>query len=160
MDQVGLDTVENIEEHYVKERGISRSHLDWLHDHYITPGKLGNKTEGKGGLYLVPKPGSQTKILLLNIGLAEPFAANDSLNDMMHRGQILSVDVDTGKATEILGHAYCPDGIGERCLTMFVVAQADPCFRYRLLQQANVLDNYGNLEEQRRCSLLSQSRWQ
>ena len=35
MDNVGLDTVENIEEHYIKERGIERSHLDWLHKNYI-----------------------------------------------------------------------------------------------------------------------------
>lgn len=35
MDQVGLDTVENIENHYIKERGLARSHVDWLHKNYI-----------------------------------------------------------------------------------------------------------------------------
>ena len=35
MDNVGLDTVEHIEEHYIKERGLSRWHLDWLHENYI-----------------------------------------------------------------------------------------------------------------------------
>jgi 3-hydroxyacyl-CoA dehydrogenase len=60
MDQVGLDTVENIEEHYVKERGISRSHLDWLHSNYISAGKLGKKTPGQGGLYVTVVVSAET----------------------------------------------------------------------------------------------------
>ncbi len=35
MDNVGLDTVEHIEEHYIKERHLDRWHLDWLHQNYI-----------------------------------------------------------------------------------------------------------------------------
>lgn len=67
MDQVGLDTVQNIEEHYIKERNLGRSHADWLHKNYIEQGKLGNKSD-KGGLYDVPAPGEQTKLFFLNLG--------------------------------------------------------------------------------------------
>ena len=40
MDSVGLDTVENIEEHYIKERHLTRSHLDWLHENYIVRSRI------------------------------------------------------------------------------------------------------------------------
>lgn len=52
--EVGLDTVQHIEEHYIKERGLSKESkektVDFLEDNYIKPGKLGNKSD-KGGLY-------------------------------------------------------------------------------------------------------------
>lgn len=58
MDAVGLDTVEFIEEHYVKERGLSgEKTVDFLKKNYIDQGKLGAKS-GKGGLY---PPGYTTK---------------------------------------------------------------------------------------------------
>jgi len=51
MDAVGLDTVEFIEEHYVKERGLpTKNTVDFLKKNYISQGKLGAKS-GKGGLY-------------------------------------------------------------------------------------------------------------
>lgn len=51
MDAVGLDTVELIEEHYMKERGLSgEKTVDFLKKNYIDHGKLGAKC-GKGGLY-------------------------------------------------------------------------------------------------------------
>ncbi len=51
MDMVGLDTVALIEEHYVKERGLSPEHtVDFLKKNYISKGLLGAKC-GKGGLY-------------------------------------------------------------------------------------------------------------
>ena len=118
IDQVGLDMVENIEERYIKERGLPRDHIDWLHTNYVMSGKLGGKSPDKGDLYPVPKPGSKTKILLLDVGLAKPIGVNDSLSDILHKGQILSVDAETAKATEILGHGYCPDGIGECCTVL------------------------------------------
>ena len=112
MDKVGLDTVEHIEEHYIEERGIKRSHLDWLHDNYIVPGKLGNKSD-KGGLYEVPRPGSQAVLLVLNFGLAETTSGKESMLEIMHRGQILRYNVDARvKPTEILGKGYMFDGIG------------------------------------------------
>ncbi len=50
MDKVGLDTVYNIENHYVKERGLDGRVLEWLKESYIDKGNLGNKT-GKGLLH-------------------------------------------------------------------------------------------------------------
>ena len=58
MDAVGLDTVEFIEEHYIKERGLSgEKTVEFLKKNYISQGKLGAKS-GKGGLY---PPGHTTK---------------------------------------------------------------------------------------------------
>ncbi|OJJ84167.1 3-hydroxyacyl-CoA dehydrogenase family protein [Aspergillus glaucus CBS 516.65] len=51
MDNVGLDTVAFIEEHYVKERGLSgEKTVDFLREKYLEKGRLGSKCE-KGGLY-------------------------------------------------------------------------------------------------------------
>lgn len=62
----------------------------------------------------MPAEGSRTKLFFLNIGLAEPITAKDSFSDVMHRGQILSLDVgEAQRAMEIIGHDYMPDGIGE-----------------------------------------------
>jgi len=47
MDRVGLDTVYNIEKHYVDERKLSGATIDWLKENYLDKGNLGNKT-GKG----------------------------------------------------------------------------------------------------------------
>jgi 3-hydroxyacyl-CoA dehydrogenase len=46
MDKVGLDTVYNIEKHYVEERHISSVPLDYLKANYVDKGKLGNKSGG------------------------------------------------------------------------------------------------------------------
>lgn len=46
MDKVGLDTVYNIEKHYVDERHISSKPMDWLKENYVDKGKLGNKSGG------------------------------------------------------------------------------------------------------------------
>ncbi len=59
MDSVGLDTVKFIEEHYIKERGLSgEKTVQFLEKNYISQGKIGAKS-GKGGLY---PPGATTKI--------------------------------------------------------------------------------------------------
>ncbi|ODM18390.1 hypothetical protein SI65_06261 [Aspergillus cristatus] len=51
MDNVGLDTVAFIEEHYVKERGLSgEKTVGFLRENYLEKGRLGSKCE-KGGLY-------------------------------------------------------------------------------------------------------------
>lgn len=48
MDAVGLDTVYNIEKHYIEERGgIDDAPLEWLKENYLDKGNLGNKS-GKG----------------------------------------------------------------------------------------------------------------
>lgn len=67
MDLIDLDIAENIEEHYIKDRELTRSHLDCLHDNYIAAGKLAKKIK-KRGLCLLLEHGSQTKLFFLNIG--------------------------------------------------------------------------------------------
>ncbi|TVY32773.1 3-hydroxyacyl-CoA dehydrogenase-like protein [Lachnellula subtilissima] len=47
MDKVGLDTVYNIEKHYVEERKLPGTTLDWLKASYLDKGNLGDKS-GKG----------------------------------------------------------------------------------------------------------------
>lgn len=48
---VGLDTVAFIEEHYVKERGLSgEKTVGFLRENYLEKGRFGSKCE-KGGLY-------------------------------------------------------------------------------------------------------------
>lgn len=47
MDRVGLDTVYNIEKHYVEERGLDAKPIEWLKENYVDRGLLGRKS-GKG----------------------------------------------------------------------------------------------------------------
>ncbi|KAJ5095330.1 Dehydrogenase [Penicillium alfredii] len=47
MDTVGLDTVANIEEVYVQQRGLDPRAMQWLRDTYVSKGNLGSKG-GKG----------------------------------------------------------------------------------------------------------------
>lgn len=47
MDSVGLDTVYNIEQHYIHERGVDSLPNDWLKENYVDKGHLGLKS-GKG----------------------------------------------------------------------------------------------------------------
>lgn len=112
MDRVGLDTVEHIETHYISDRHLPDYHLKWLQDNYISKGKLGLKSD-KGGLYPVPKPGSRTKIFLLNIGLTGEFNPDGSFPDFMHNGQLLSfiAEEKASKPVEILNKLPSPDGV-------------------------------------------------
>ena len=48
MDEVGLDTVWNIEKNYVEQRGLKHDTLDWLRREYVEKGKLGQKTGNNG----------------------------------------------------------------------------------------------------------------
>lgn len=50
MDRVGLDTVWNIEQHYIRERGLDSRPNDWLKENYVDKGLLGRKS-GKGLIY-------------------------------------------------------------------------------------------------------------
>lgn len=112
MDGVGLDTVEHIEEHYIKERGLPSGHLDFLRDNYISKGKLGLKSGDAGGLYEPPKAGSRTKILLLNTGLNESLQGK-SMKEIMNSGQVLSwtVEAPAVPPIEVVGNLPLPDGI-------------------------------------------------
>ncbi|KAH3040816.1 hypothetical protein KXV27_006382 [Aspergillus fumigatus] len=44
MDRVGLDTVYNIEKHYVEERGLDAKPIEWLKENYVDRGLLGRKS--------------------------------------------------------------------------------------------------------------------
>jgi 3-hydroxyacyl-CoA dehydrogenase len=48
MDEVGLDTVYNIEKVYIADRGLSWESNEWLKKEYVNKGRLGNKTGGNG----------------------------------------------------------------------------------------------------------------
>ena len=57
-------------------------------------------------------PGRQTKLYFLNVGMGEPLYTVKSFADVMHRGQVLSFNVDDGsKPIEIVGGEYSPDGM-------------------------------------------------
>lgn len=111
MDQVGLDTVQHIEEHYIKDRKLPTTHLDWLEQNYIDQKKLGKKSD-KGGLYPAPAAGESTRILLLNVGLAEPLAGK-SIQDIQHSGQLLALNASEpgARVTQLVGDLNAPDGI-------------------------------------------------
>lgn len=111
MDSIGLDTVEHIEKHYIDDRHLPSYHLDWLKKNYIEKGLLGQKS-GNGGLYPAKPAGSSTRILLLNIGLAEP-PHGKGINEIMHSGQVLQYDLDdpNSRPVELVGKLPAPDGV-------------------------------------------------
>lgn len=62
----------------------------------------------------MPEAESHTKLFVLNLGVAEQLQVKECFTEILYRGQILSLNVDEGgKATEIIGHGYMPDAIGE-----------------------------------------------
>ncbi|KAK4556857.1 hypothetical protein LTR86_005837 [Recurvomyces mirabilis] len=110
MDQVGLDIVEFIEQHYINERGLPSDHLDFIHKEYIQPGKLRNKTPTKGGWY-PPSEGSRLRTLFLDSGLAEPLSEN-TLPKIMKSGRILKLPSELAQhPIELLGGQALPDGL-------------------------------------------------
>ncbi|KAE8378347.1 hypothetical protein BDV26DRAFT_292303 [Aspergillus bertholletiae] len=118
MDQVGLDTVAFIEDHYIRERGLSSEKtVDFLKRNYLDDGKLGNKS-AKGGLYPPVEDKKATgngkatapELLVLDVGLS---AANPSTTS----GEILKVSSD-GKVQRVLApNQALPDGIAVEPLT-------------------------------------------
>lgn len=105
MDQVGLDTVAHIEEHYIEERGSDRSARDFVVREYVEKGKLGKKSAA-GGLY--PPQAEEEKargVYILDLGLT-------NLSAPMSSGRVLvgSIDGKTPLATIASGESL-PDGI-------------------------------------------------
>ena len=120
MDQVGLDTVAFIEEHYIKERGLgSASTVDWLRREYINHGRLGRKSS-KGGLYppLVHSataerppinPHTAAKdIYLVDVGLGGN--ARD-ISQAHSNGKILRFNLATQQLSPVVVGQSLPDGI-------------------------------------------------
>ncbi|OGM46319.1 putative 3-hydroxyacyl-CoA dehyrogenase [Aspergillus bombycis] len=113
MDQIGLDTVALIEDNYIQERGIDgRSTVDWLREKYISPGRLGLKSD-KGGLY-PPTPEEngiakdEEALYLLDVGLG---SNNPDISLVPTAGRILKYHPGTGKTTTIIEGQSLPDGI-------------------------------------------------
>jgi hypothetical protein len=120
MDQVGLDTVANIEDNYIQERGLdSKKTVYWLRENYIKQGRLGKKSL-KGGLYppiiksapvkaQPANPQIATKdIYLLDMGLGGN--ARD-VSKVHTNGKILRLNLATQKLTPIVVDQNLPDGI-------------------------------------------------
>ena len=136
MDSIGLDTVAHIEEHYIKERGLPSSHLDWLKQNFIDKGQLGLKS-GNGGLYPPPEPGSRTRILLLNLGLGESIQGK-TLDQIMHSGQVLAYTIEdkNSRPVELVGKLPSPDGIDV----------SDSTKRMYWTNMGNVKENNGSIQ--------------
>ncbi|PYI36188.1 hypothetical protein BP00DRAFT_474920 [Aspergillus indologenus CBS 114.80] len=114
MDQIGLDTVAFIEDHYIAERGLDGSKtVDWLREHYLTTGKLGRKSPG-GGLYGPPAtdPSSSATpaqtLYILDVGLGANVPVTTPL---AQAGRILSFNRSTGNMHPLVIGQSLPDGI-------------------------------------------------
>ncbi|KAM0713379.1 hypothetical protein Q7P37_010341 [Cladosporium fusiforme] len=118
MDAVGLDTVANIEKHYIAERGLSSAKTtDFLDREYLQLGKLGNKSN-KGGLYPPSAQPTDTRegtaspsnngssasrIFALDVGLSAPEWNSDS-------GAVVEITRD-GVARIVVDKQSMPDGL-------------------------------------------------
>ncbi|KAI1358837.1 hypothetical protein F5Y08DRAFT_320911 [Xylaria arbuscula] len=99
MDQVGLDTVAFIEDHYIRERGLSpEKTVDFLKKNYLDLGKLGNKSSKGGLLPRIPE------LLVLDIGLA-------AKKDVLSAGKILKISADGKSKSVLVKGQSLPDGI-------------------------------------------------
>ncbi|KAE8134689.1 hypothetical protein BDV38DRAFT_156985 [Aspergillus pseudotamarii] len=113
MDQIGLDTVAFIEDNYIQERGLdSRMTVDWLREKYISPGKLGLKSN-KGGLYPPKSVETDVKddeevLYVLDVGLG---SNNPDISFVPTAGRILKCHPSTGKVTTLVEGLSLPDGI-------------------------------------------------
>lgn len=114
MDEVGLDTVAFIEDHYIEERHLdSALTVDWLRQNYISQGKLGNKCD-KGGLY-PPHPvdtlphghSDLPTVYFLDLGLG---SVVQDLSKLGSTGRILRRTSD-GRCETLVTNLKCPDGI-------------------------------------------------
>ncbi|GLB06634.1 hypothetical protein AtubIFM57258_001945 [Aspergillus tubingensis] len=122
MDAVGLDTVADIEENYVRERGMDgRSTVDWVREKYVSVGRVGKKAdEGLGGLYPPPDLTEDVKgkkvvgeaplLYLLDVGLG---ANTSDIEKVSTAGRILKFQPGTtGMApVTIISGQSLPDGI-------------------------------------------------
>ncbi|OHE94365.1 3-hydroxyacyl-CoA dehydrogenase [Colletotrichum orchidophilum] len=99
MDEVGLDTVAFIEDHYVKERGLSPEYtVDFLQREYLSKGRLGKKST-KGGLYP-----HLPKIIALDLGMANE-------DDVSTSGQVLQLSSEGKLERVLVDRQHVPDGI-------------------------------------------------
>ncbi|TEA14961.1 3-hydroxyacyl-CoA dehydrogenase-like protein LAM1 [Colletotrichum sidae] len=99
MDEVGLDTVAFIENHYVKERNLSPANtVNFLEREYLSKGRLGHKSP-RGGLYP-----TLPKLIALDLGLAHA-------SDQSSSGQVLQLTSDGNLERVLVDRQRTPDGI-------------------------------------------------
>lgn len=110
MDATGLDTVLSIEQHYIKERGLSGTNtVDFLEREYISKDKLGKKSE-KGGFFPamgLPDRGAKKDVpslYFLDIGVLAP-------QDPLHGGAIIAARGDGTASKRVIEKQSMPDGI-------------------------------------------------
>lgn len=120
MDQVGLDNVAYIEDHYVKDRGLNgKDTVDWLRKEYLSKGRLGKKSD-KGGLYppyvrsataeAEPEnPHTSAKdIYVLDVGLG---SNSRDVSQVHSNGKILRLNLASQKLIPVVVGQNLPDGI-------------------------------------------------
>ncbi|PHH81295.1 hypothetical protein CDD82_1094 [Ophiocordyceps australis] len=106
MDDVGLDTVSFIEQHYIKERNLPDTPIKYLQK-YLDEGRIGTKSP-KGGLY----PPSESKggknlplVYMLDLGF------NDGNYTNIKTGRIVIGASDHRPIKQIVTGQVMPDGI-------------------------------------------------
>lgn len=116
MDQVGLDTVSFIEQHYIKERHLdSTNTVDWLKTNYLDQGKLGAKS-GKGGFYPPGhaisnhevEHGTAPVIYALDVGMGSNVT---DIREVPHSGRVLAISATGKSVRELITGLPMPDGI-------------------------------------------------
>ncbi|KFY89496.1 hypothetical protein V500_05638 [Pseudogymnoascus sp. VKM F-4518 (FW-2643)] len=123
MDQVGLDTVAHIEEHYIEERGFDPSARDFVVGEYVDKGKLGNKSQS-GGLY-PPQPDAPPSapaqvLYILDLGLT-------NLSAPMSSGRVLKGSTDgLTPLTPLSTSESLPDGITTLSTRLYWTCMASP----------------------------------
>ena len=106
--EIGLDTVAFIEDHYVKERGLSSEKtVGFLKKNYLDHGRLGSKSP-QGGLYPPVATGSSPKILVLDVGLS---TSASSFSSILTSGQVLEFTADGKQQRVVVPSQSLPDGI-------------------------------------------------
>ncbi|RGP73150.1 alcohol dehydrogenase [Fusarium longipes] len=107
MDTVGLDTVSFIEQHYIAERGLPNTPVEFLKK-YIDEGRLGAKSN-KGGLLPaktdIPS-NDNTTLYVLDVGLAAGNA-----DDCRAAGRVLVGSPNSKPLKTIVSDQRMPDGI-------------------------------------------------
>jgi 3-hydroxyacyl-CoA dehydrogenase len=107
MDQVGLDTVSSIEQHYIDERGLQSEHtVESLKKNYLDHGKLGNKFKAGGLFPSKPHDNDQAlepTLIVLDAGLSaeDPCLNADSVLHLSPSGAI----------SHLVSQQSLPDGI-------------------------------------------------
>lgn len=110
----------------MQARNLPNSTLKWLHENYIEPGKLGNKSD-KGGLYPPAVQGHGRKIIALNIYQGS-YPGELPREKQMSSGQILEVPLNNKSARPValVTGQKLPDGIDVADRRMYWTSMGSP----------------------------------